>query len=216
VAEGPGLGPADAEAFERTIRDGGVVLFPADTVYGLACDPENADAIADLYALKGRPARQPAAVMWFDREAALAALPELGERTRAAAEALLPGGVTLLLPNPGCRYRLACAGEGTTIGIRVPELAPATAALNSVGVPVLQTSANPAGGSEALRFDEVETAIADGVDLALDGGELPGVASTVIDLCGYEAGDGWSIVREGAVPRADLVATLGPDDGSAA
>jgi L-threonylcarbamoyladenylate synthase len=216
MPDGPRLGPADAEAFERTIRDGGVVLFPADTVYGLACDPENAEAIADLYALKGRPARQPAAVMWFNREAALAALPELGERTRSAAESLLPGGVTLLLPNTECRYRLACAGEGTTIGVRVPALPAAIEALAAITIPVLQTSANPAGGKDALRFEDVDSTIADGTDLALDGGELPGVSSTVVDLVLYEGNGSWEIVREGAVSRAELVATLGPDDGSAA
>ena len=70
--------------FEQVIADGGVVLFPSDTVYGLACDPENADAIERLYALKGRPADKSAAVMFFDLEAALRPLPELGPRTQAA------------------------------------------------------------------------------------------------------------------------------------
>ena len=71
------------EDFERVVTGGGVVVFPADTVYGLACDPEDADAVARLYALKGRPPDKPAAVMFFDRDRALAALPELGPRTRA-------------------------------------------------------------------------------------------------------------------------------------
>ena len=82
--------------FEQVIARGGVVLFPSDTVYGLACDPENAAAIERLYALKGRPAEKAAAVMFFDLEAALAALPELGPRTQAALRALMPGAVTLL------------------------------------------------------------------------------------------------------------------------
>ena len=77
--------------------------LPADTVYGLACDPTSRKAVARLYALKGRPADKPAAVMFFWLERALAALPELGPRTRAALEALLPGAVTLLLPNPLAR-----------------------------------------------------------------------------------------------------------------
>ena len=86
--------------FARCIAAGGVAVFPADTVYGLACDPENGAAVARLYALKGRPPTQPSAVMFFDVGSALDALPELGARTRALLARLLPGGVTLLLPEP--------------------------------------------------------------------------------------------------------------------
>jgi L-threonylcarbamoyladenylate synthase len=83
-----------AAAFERCMRVGGVAVFPADTVYGLACDPSLPDAVRRLYGLKGRAAAKPAAVMFFDPELALATLPELGERTRALCERLLPGAVT--------------------------------------------------------------------------------------------------------------------------
>ena len=103
-------------------RAGGVAVFPADTVYGLACAPDSPHAVERLYALKGRPPDKPAAVMFFDRDRALAALPELGERTRAALEALLPGAVTLLLPNPRRRFPLACGPDPATLGLRVPAL----------------------------------------------------------------------------------------------
>ena len=100
---------------------------------------------------------------------------------RLYGEALkvLPGGVTLLLANPECRYRLACAGDATTIGMRVPKLGHSISALADVGVPILQTSANPAGGTDPVRLDGVAPEIREGADLALDGGELPGIASTV-------------------------------------
>ena len=118
-----GPGGADAGArLTRTVAAGGVAVFPADTVYGLACDPGSAEAVARLYALKGRPPDKPAAVMFFDRAAALAALPELPPRTRAAAERLLPGGVTLLLPNPRGRWPLACGPDPATLGLRVPDV----------------------------------------------------------------------------------------------
>lgn len=171
---------------------GGVAVFPADTVYGLACDPENADAVRRLYELKGRPPDKPAAVMFFDREAALAALPELGPRTRALCERLLPGGVTLLVPSE----RFPLAGGGGTLGLRVPA-GPALAA-----VPVLQTSANHAGGPDARRLEDVPEPIRRGADLVLDGGELAGTPSTVVDLTAYEATGEWRIVRAGAVPEA--------------
>jgi L-threonylcarbamoyladenylate synthase len=185
------------EQFDRCIADGGVAVFPADTVYGLACDPENPQAIERLYALKGRPTGKPSAVMWFDAQRALQALPELGPRTRATIEKLLPGGVTLLLPNPRRRFPLA-GGEG--LGVRVPEV-PLLQGAQSV---VLQSSANVTGGPDARRIDEVPAAIRAGADLVLDAGELPGTPSTVIDLRRFEASGEWAIVRAGAVP-ADVV-----------
>ena len=182
------IGPADAETFSRCISVGGVAVFPADTVYGLACEPDNREAVTQLYFLKRRRPDKPAAVMFFDRELALAALPELGPRTRGALEALLPGAVTLLLPNPHRRFPLACGPDPETLGLRVPFLAP-------VGRPVLQSSANLAGGPDARRLSDVPESIRAGADLVIDGGELPGVPSTVIDLRTPE----WRIVRQGAV-----------------
>ncbi len=95
-----GAAVSDAEAFERCLAVGGVAVFPADTVYGLACDPENRFAVERLYLLKRRPTNKPSAVMFFSLEPALAALPELGERTLEAMRRLLPGAVSLLVPNP--------------------------------------------------------------------------------------------------------------------
>ena len=123
---------------------GGVAVFPSDTVYGLACDPGNRGAVERLYALKRRALDKPSAVMFFDRELALAALPELGPATVAALERLLPGPVTVLLPNPAGRFPLACGGDPRTLGLRVVEVP----ALAGVRWPVLQSSANLAGGPD--------------------------------------------------------------------
>jgi L-threonylcarbamoyladenylate synthase len=185
--------------FGECIASGGVALFPADTVYGLACDPENADAVGRLYELKGRPPDKPAAVMFFDRDRALAALPELGGKTRAAIEALTPGGVTLLLPNPRHRWPLACGPDPDTLGLRVPDWPAPLEALAAVRWPVLQSSANDAGGQDARTLDEVPRRVRAAADLVLDGGALPGTPSTVVDLRAYEEGAGWSVTREGAV-----------------
>jgi L-threonylcarbamoyladenylate synthase len=195
-----------APAFERTIANGGVAVFPADTVYGLACAPEDAAAVERLYALKGRPPDKPAAVMFFDRDRALAALPELGERTRTALEALLPGAVTLLVSNPRRRFPLACGPDPETLGIRVPALP----ALSAVTVPVLQSSANAAGQPDARRLADVPEGIRAGADLVIDGGELPGTPSTVIDLRGYERDGGWRVLRIGAVAPGAVATVLSP------
>jgi L-threonylcarbamoyladenylate synthase len=179
-------------SFAATIAAGGVVVFPADTVYGLACDPEDAAAVERLYALKGRATGKPSAVMFFEAARALAALPELGPRTRALMERLLPGGVTLLVPNPRGRYPLA-GGEG--LGLRVPDVP----VLRGVHCVVLQSSANVSGAPDARRVEEVPEAIRGGADLVIDAGELPGTPSTVIDLRGFEATGEWTVARAGAV-----------------
>jgi L-threonylcarbamoyladenylate synthase len=181
---------AQLHPFAECIAGGGVVVFPADTVYGLACDPENPAAVARLYELKGRPPDKPAAVMFFSVDA----LPPLGPRTRALAERLLPGAVTLLVPSD--RYPLA--GGAGTLGLRVPDLP----ALAGVRVPVLQSSANLTGGPDARRLDEVPESIRTGADLVIDGGELAGTPSTVVDLRDYETSGALTIVRQGAVPEA--------------
>jgi L-threonylcarbamoyladenylate synthase len=190
--------------FERCIASGGVAVFPADTVYGLACDPTSSAAVARLYELKGRPPDKPAAVMFFTRDRALAALPELAPRLRGAVEALLPGAVTLLLPNPLARYPLACGPDPWTLGLRVPAPGP----LAGVGLPVLQSSANRSGGADARTLDEVEPAIRDAADVVVDGGPLPGTPSTVVDLRGYERDGAWSILREGGLPSDAIAAAL--------
>src|SRR4051794_31475018 len=148
-SKGSRLRDADAQALGACVAAGGVAVFPADTVYGLACDPGNAAAIARLYALKGRPPDKPSATMYFDLES----LPDAGPRTRAALARLLPGGVTLILPGG--------------LGVRVPYLAP-------VGRAVLQSSANFSGGPDARRLEEVPQTIRDAADLVIDGAELPG------------------------------------------
>lgn len=198
----------DAGTFERCMAVEGVAVFPADTVYGLACEPESKEGARRLYALKRRRPDQPAAVLFFQPSLALAALPELGERTRDALLALLPGPVTLLLANPAARYPLACGPSPDVLGLRVPALPPALAALGAVRWPILQSSANLHGEPEARRLADVDAGIRAGADLLLDGGELPGVASTIVDLTLYEDAGVWTVVREGALATAVVAARL--------
>jgi L-threonylcarbamoyladenylate synthase len=200
--------PEDVQTFERCISVGGVALFPADTVYGLATDPDSREGVDRLYRLKGRRPERPAAVMFFRLEEALAAVPELGERTREALERLLPGGVTALVPNPARRFPLACGPEPERLGLRVPVLEGALEPLGALRSPVLQSSANPSGGPDPRRLEDVDERIRQGVDLALDGGGLPGTPSTVVDLTSYEDDGTHAILREGAVAAAEVAARL--------
>lgn len=195
--------------FERVIRGGGIVLFPSDTVYGLACDPGDMSAIERLYALKGRPADKAAAVMFFDLGTGLRAVRGHGPRTHAALHGLMPGRVTALLPNPSHLYPLACRSDPETLGLRIVSVPQLVAAK----VAVLQTSANPSGGADARELSTVAPQIRAGADLVIDGGELPGVASTVVDLRRYEQEGAWSIVRQGALTEPAVAAALGEEWG---
>jgi L-threonylcarbamoyladenylate synthase len=198
----------DAATFVRCMAVHGVAVFPADTVYGLACEPDSREAVYRLYRLKGRSPDKPAAVMFFDLDLALAALPELPAATRDALTRLLPGAVTVLLGNPERRFPLASPGDPETLGLRVPRLEGALGPLAAVRWPVLQSSANLAGDAEPRRLDEVPEPIREGADLLLDGGELPGTPSTVVDLRAYADSGEWSVVRAGAVPREALEEAL--------
>src|SRR3954463_16774397 len=202
--------PEDVATFERCIAVGGVALFPADTVYGLATDPTSREAVDRLYRIKGRRPDRPAAVLFFDLGLALAALPGFGERTRPAAGRLLPGPVTLVLPNPERRYPLACGPAPDRIGLRVPSLTGPLEPLAAARWPVLQSSANPSGGADARRLADVDASIRARVDMQLDGGELPGTPSTVVDLRHYEEGGDYAVLREGAVPAVEIAGALRP------
>jgi tRNA threonylcarbamoyl adenosine modification protein (Sua5/YciO/YrdC/YwlC family) len=195
---------SDAAGLERCVAEGGVALFPADTVYGLACDPGDRFAVERLYLLKRRTLEKPSAVMFFDLSVALAALPELGSNTREAMTRLLPGGVTLLVANPVGRFPLACGSDTSALGVRVVDV-PRLAGMRR---PVLQSSANTAGGPDPRRLSDVPSLLRAAVDLVIDGGELPGTPSTVVDLRRYEEDGEWSVVRAGAVAERELIEAL--------
>jgi L-threonylcarbamoyladenylate synthase len=192
-------GDAARSALDRCIAAGGVALFPADTLYGLACDPQNAAAIERIHALKGRDEGKPSAVMFFSPLAMRELVATLGSRTRDALGALLPGPVTLVVHNPERRYPLACREDPERLGLRLID-GPLAGAASAV----FQTSANRSGEPAPHRFEDIDSEILAGVDVAIDGGELRGQASTVVDVSGIESGEGWAMLRDGALPRAEL------------
>lgn len=207
----------DARLLQQCLEADSVAVIPTDTVYGLACNPASARAVERLYELKGRPTRKPSAVMFFSLEAALAELTELGPRTAAALAALLPGPVTLLVANPRGRYPLARGVAPSTpakdaiapLGVRVPLFEGPLAALTDVSVPALQSSANLSGGPDPRCLADVPQQLREGADLVLDGGELGGAASTVVDLSRYDEEGVWRVVREGPVGAPELERALG-------
>jgi L-threonylcarbamoyladenylate synthase len=197
-------GAAAARAgLERTIAAGGVAVFPADGLYGLACDPLRAEAIARVHALKGRDDGKPAAVLFFSPLILRELVGSLGTRTRAALAALLPGPVTVVVHNPERRYPLACREDPERLGLRLIE-----GPLSGVGTPIFQTSANGSGEPAPARFEDVPRELVQGADLALDGGELTGAPSTVVDVTGLELGGEWRILRHGGLGEAAVAERL--------
>jgi L-threonylcarbamoyladenylate synthase len=193
-------GPASARsAFEGCIRAGHLAVFPADTVYGLACDPHSEAAIERIHSLKGRDEGRPSAVMFFSPLAMRELVATLGSRTRDALGALLPGPVTVVVHNPERRYPLACREDPQRLGMRLIEGPLAGAAPG-----VFQTSANRSGEPAPHRFTDVDATIRQTAELAIDGGDLGGEHSTVVDLTGLESGGAWRVLREGAMPAAEL------------
>ena len=192
------------EDLERCVTGGGVAIFPADTLYGLGCDPSSQSAIGRINSLKGRDEGKPSAVMFFAPLAMRELLSTLGPRTREALGALLPGAVTLVVHNPQGLYPLAAREDPRRLGVRLIE-----GPLSGVACAILQTSANPAGGPAPSRFGDLDPEILEGADLAIDGGELGGEPSTVVDLTALDSAGSWRVLREGAVSRARVGAALG-------
>ncbi|HEY7561323.1 MAG TPA: L-threonylcarbamoyladenylate synthase [Gaiellaceae bacterium] len=197
-----GVSPPTIEDALAALRAGQVVVLPTDTVYGICVDAYREPPFRRLLALKGRPATMPVALLAVDLDGILDAIPEARGRAAVVARALLPGPYTLVLPNPARRFRWACGTTPEAIGIRVPDLPPpALAVVRRAGV-VLATSANLHGGSDPARVEDIARELLDGVGAIVDGGELPGRPSTVLDLTGSEP----VVLREGAVAAAEALA----------
>ena len=190
------------EAVEA-IEAGNPVVLPTDTVYGLCTRP---DAAATLTQLKGREENQPVALLAADVETLFDRVPELRDRA-GLVRALLPGRLTLILPNPARRYDWLTGSRPDAIGIRVPELEGTVREIVARVGAVAATSANLHGRPDPRRLEEVPEEIRAAAVL-VDGGELPGTPSTVVDLTGPEA----QILREGAVPAAEVLERVGQQD----
>jgi L-threonylcarbamoyladenylate synthase len=181
----------------EALRAGQPVVLPFDTVYGLAAEPHDEESTRRLYELKGRAPQQPTALVAASVEALLACLPEMDA---TLAWHLLPGPLTLVVPNPTHRFAWLTGTNPDALGVRVPDLPAAThAAVASVGA-VVATSANRPGEPDPRRLEDVPAEIRNGAAAVVDGGEVPGTPSTVVDLTGPEP----RILREGAVPATEI------------
>lgn len=208
VRLGPDAGPGSAplaEAVRRAaaaLRAGQVIVLPTDTVYGVAALPAVAGATDRLFALKGRSASVPIAVLCASAGQALALgdPASIGPEVRRLAARLWPGPLTLVLRRrPG--LDLALGDPPTTVGVRCPDH-PLVRALAAVVGPLATTSANRHGAPTPVAAADAAAALGPGVDLVLDGGPCAGAPSSVVDV----TGPGWRILRQGPLGLADLEA----------
>jgi len=181
----------------RIISSGGIIAFPTDTVYGLACDLFNEDAVRRIYEIKGRPAHLPLIAMFAEAEDWPRVASSLPESARRFMARCWPGPLTIIVP---ARQDIPTSvlGSGVTIGMRIPDHATARELLRQAGRPLATTSANLSRQQAACTAEEVKEQLGDAVDLILDAGPCPGgQASTVVDC----TADPPKILREGPITR---------------
>ena len=180
------------------IAAGRLVVIPTDTVYGLACRPDREESVRALSAVKGRSPEQPIALVAGSLDAVVELVPEVAGRH------VPRGSFTLVLPNPARRLPWLTGAHPESIGVRIPAVGgDAADLLARVGV-VAATSANLHGGADPRRVADVPRELLDAAGAVLDGGELPGTPSTVVDLTGPEP----HVLREGAIPAAEALAQV--------
>jgi L-threonylcarbamoyladenylate synthase len=196
---------SEIEAAVAAIRAGRLAIVPTDTVYGLAASAYSEAPARRLYRAKGRDEIQPTALVAADVDMLLECIPELRGRAAVIARALLPGPLTLILPNPARRFRWLAGARPETIGVRVPALEGTAQALLSQLGAIVATSANLPGGPDPGTIDEVPEEIRAAADAIVDAGPLPGTPSTVIDFTGSEP----VVLREGALPVDEALRLVG-------
>jgi len=197
--------PGAIAAAARVLRQGGLVAFPTETVYGLGANALSAQAVARIFAAKGRPADNPLIVHIGHPQEVSQVARRVPELARRLMERFWPGPLTLVLPRAPT-VPLTTTGGLDTVAVRMPAHPVALALVRQAGVPVAAPSANRSGRPSPTRAQHVLEDLGEAVDLVLDGGPCPlGVESTVLDVSGPTP----VILRPGGLEREAIEAALG-------
>lgn len=185
------------------LAGGGLVVFPTDTVFGLAASIDRPDTVARLYTAKGRPLDRPIPVLVSSRHQAERLATVVDQAASRLMERFWPGGLTILLPAAGWLPPEVTRGTGQ-VGVRMPDHGLALAIIEAAGGALATTSANRSGEPEAAAAEEARDALGDAVDLILDGANGVGTPSTVIRLSGSDL----FVLRRGAIEPERILAEI--------
>jgi len=203
-------GAAEIDIAARLLRDGRLVAFPTETVYGLGANALDAQAVARIYAAKRRPAASPLIVHVASIEMARSLASAWPETAELLARQFWPGPLTLVLPKSPAIPPIVTAGLAN-VGLRMPSHPVALALIRAAGVPLAAPSANRFTELSPTTAGHVRASLGNDVDYVLDGGSSEvGIESTVLSL--VEARP--VLLRPGGISRADLASTLGSIDSA--
>ena len=192
----------------KIIRAGGVVAFPTETVYGLGADAFNAEAVARIFEIKGRPRFDPLIVHVGDIGTARSVSAEFPPQAVRLAERFWPGPLTLILPKKRIIPGIVTAGM-PTVALRMPAHPAALELIHRAGKPIAAPSANPFGRISPTTAEHVLEQLGDSADLIIDGGRCTvGVESTIVSLTGERP----LLLRAGGTPAEEIEEVLGPLD----
>ena len=195
------------EEAAKWILAGGLVVLPTDTLYGLAADPFCIDAVARVFAVKGRLAERALPLIAADTAQVTTHLGRLSAKGEHLADRFWPGPLTLILPAPRGLARDVTGGLGT-VGVRVPDHGVARAICAACDRPVTATSANISGEPASSDPDEIERTLGDRIDVLIDAGPTRGgPPSTIVDVTGREP----ALVRAGAISWEEIQRWLNID-----
>jgi L-threonylcarbamoyladenylate synthase len=191
-------------ATSRIIKNGGVIVFPTQHLYGLGADAMNVEAVDRVFEIKHRPYHKPLLVLIPDQKDLTRLVQHISPAAKRMMECFWPGAITLVFKAKDTLPVNLMADTGK-IGIRMPEHPVALALSKAVGGPFTATSANITGESGCSTVSDIDPRITDNVDLILDAGTLKGgIGSTVVDV----TADPPKILREGAIPAKDIIRVL--------
>jgi L-threonylcarbamoyladenylate synthase len=192
--------PSWLQRAAQSICDGGVVIVPTETFYGIAADPFNAQAVEGIFRIKQRVGGKPLPLIASDRAVVSRLVDDPSPSARALMDNLWPGSLTILL-RPTRPFSAHLSGPGGKIGVRVPPPCAAGTLAAEVGGWITATSANLSGGENPDEIDKIDGRLLDGVDFIVDLGPTPGgLPSTVVE----PTEGGIRLIREGAIPRTVL------------
>jgi L-threonylcarbamoyladenylate synthase len=184
----------------RILKNGGIVAFPTDTIYGLGANAFDEDAVLRIYEAKVRPRNFALTLLLADTSQIKLVAENIPKMAWKLAEKFMPGALTIVL-NKSMAVSNMITGEGNTVAVRIPNHPVPIALVKGLGAPITGTSANISGGNNPLTAEDVFKQLRYRVDMIIDGGRCPiGVSSTVLDLTTNPP----KIIREGAISRDQL------------